>query len=333
MLLRTLFILLTFGILKVLSLRRRAPGHVCLKLPEWCVETINTTCLTKMNPDAHYHRLVDCLVPEYLALKKAATSTACVIGCGSRCEYLRYLVVLNEEKNQTRFFKDSYEHCTDFHAITIHEPRTKDLDLQTRLQGAALLADDVSKSINFDSARLHVLVVSRKDSRSFEPESLKRLMKSITSIIRPIDGQLEIYHGDESLERTISLFHRADVVIMFHGAAAGNLVFSRSNVIFFELSTYTDVDSKKQWRSNTHTLTPIKPDIISIVYYLPLRTIVSNATLTELCGTENKDKFVKSLRNIRLVDSEIEAIATKLKTVLSVQWANLKWNDTTTFDS
>ena len=96
--LRTLFILLTFGILKVLSLRRRFPGHVCLKLPEWCVETINTTCLTKMNPEAHYHRLIDCLVPEYLALKKAATSTACVIGCGSRCEYLRYLVVLNEEK-------------------------------------------------------------------------------------------------------------------------------------------------------------------------------------------------------------------------------------------
>ena len=100
----------------------------------------------------------------------------------------------------------------------------------------------------------------------------------------------------------------------------------------FELSTYTDIDSKKQWRSNTHTLIPIRPDIISIVLFTA-GNIVSNATLTALCGTENKDKFIKSLRNIRLVDLEIEAITTKLKTVLSVQWADSKWNDVTTFNS
>ena len=200
----------------------------------------------------------------------------------------------------------------------IELPAPKDVDVHIRRHGALWIAEDVAKIHNVDTVALNVLLVNREGTRSFESNSFEKLSDSITSLIRPTGGVVTFYHGNETGRQTMKLFRRADH-IAYHGAAAGNLLFSRPQVIFLELSTYTDLSSKYSWRTNTRTLLPIRPDIISIVHFLPLNTITSSMTL-DACAAENKDQFVKGLQNISIIDSELEKITLKLKVELSKHW-------------
>lgn len=291
----------------------------CIPLPDWCVKAINTNCVIQhLNPNAHYHKLVDCIAPQYVALKLALSNESCIISCGTRCEVFKELRLLNEQ-NQSRFFEKEAEYCFDKRPV-IELPAPKDVDVDIRRHGALWIAEDVAKIHNVDIVGLNVLLVNREGTRSFESKSFEKLTDSITSLIHPTGGLVTFYHGNETGRQTMKLFRRADAIIAYHGAAAGNLLFSRPQVIFLELSTYTDLSSKYSWRTNTRTLLPIRPDIISIVHFLPLNTITSSMTLDALAAAENKDQFVKGLQNISIIDSELEKITLKLKVELSKHW-------------
>ena len=90
----------------------------------------------------------------------------------------------------------------------------------------------------------------------------------------------------------------------------------REHAIFFEISTYTDKNSEIKWRSNTNTLLPIRPDIVPIVHYMPVHEILAETTIAELEDSENRDQFIKSIRNITLSVEFCTRVSVELKAAL-----------------
>ena len=321
-LLLLLFIFFKFSAVSILLNKYRYPfprkGICSVPFPSWCDSVISTPCQTRMHPAAHYHKLVDCLIPEYATLKQAVKdfgNSTCVAGCGKRCVYLELLRLLNQSKKETRFFEEQSAYCLDsrphINIAELEKPGIHELK-----RSALQLRIDIPSAFRTGSSMYNVLIVSRHDTRSFASTTLRTLMGSIRSVVQPYGGIVDLYHGNETVKKTMSLFHNAAAVVMFHGAAAGNMIFCRKHTIFFEISTYADAASRVKWRSNKKTLIPIRPDLVPIVHYIPVHDIVAEATIHALEESENKDQFVKSFRNITLTDEFCTRIAVELRAAL-----------------
>jgi len=317
-----LFIFFKFSVVSILLNKYRyhftSKGICSVPFPSWCDSMISTPCQTRMHPAAHYHKLVDCLIPEYATLKQAVKlfgNSTCVAGCGKRCVHLELLQLLNQSKKETRFFEEQSAYCLDsrphVNIADLGKPGIHELK-----RSASQLRIDIPSVIRASSSMYNVLIVSRHGTRSFASTTLRALIRSIRPVVQPYGGMVDLYHGNETAKKTMSLFHNAAAVVMFHGAAAGNMIFCRKHTIFFEISTYADATSRVKWRSNTKTLLPIRPDLVPIVHYIPVHDIVAEATVRLLEESENKDQFVKSFRDITLTDEFCTRIADELRAAL-----------------
>ena len=103
-------------------------------------------------------------------------------------------------------------------------------------------------------------------------------------------------------------FSRADAVVMYHGAAAANLLFCKQFTLVVEITTYTDSMSKKSWRKNTDQIALIRPDLKVKVFRIPLHQVVSIDIYNEKKDARDKYQHMKDARDIQLLKSDAEGI-------------------------
>ena len=123
-----------------------------------------------------------------------------------------------------------------------------------------------------------------------------------------------IYLGTENVTYTISLFHRADAVLMYHGAAAANLVFCRRFAFALEVTTYSDISSSSPWRSNFPTLRQLRPDLVLLVYRIPLAAAFPHVDVRELESAEDRDALIKQLENVTVSSNDADNITSLIST-------------------
>lgn len=263
-----------------------------------------------MNPEAFYHRLLDCFVSEYADVRELLlqNSSTCIVGCGTRCSLYAALHTHRVASHQL-FEEDGY--CDAVRPTFAYVNVSKHELLSVRRKGANMIIRDVFNTTRPKSTLLNVVLVNRATTRSFEPSSFARLTQRVSSFLHNI-GEVSFFFGNETDSETISKFAKADAVIMFHGAAAGNMIFTRPGTVLLELTTYTDTNSTKPWRANSNTMLPVRPDLLWIIHHLSIMDIANEESIKRLSVASDKDRFVKSLENIFLPEAQLDLVVEKL---------------------
>ena len=112
------------------------------------------------------------------------------------------------------------------------------------------------------------------------------------------------------------MFHAARVVIMFHGAAAANVVFCEEDTLILEVTFFEDFDGARKWRSNAPTLKALRPQMIFAVYYLPLQVALPHLNSSMLKDVDNVDLFLKAQSDIQIGETELDVIYNFLRRAL-----------------
>ena len=109
-----------------------------------------------------------------------------------------------------------------------------------------------------------IIIIEREGVRSFDP-TVKQTLKMYFNESLP-NMPVVSFYGNETMIETIHLFSSAQVIIYFHGAGIGNIIYAPDHVILIELSMFVDPSfygksstspSVYLWRSSA-----IKPFII-----------------------------------------------------------------------
>ena len=289
------------------SLRARG----CVAPANACSRVISASCQTGMNPEAFYHRLLDCFVSEYADVRGLLqqNSSVCIVGLGTRCSLYAALQVHRLAFHQL-FEGDNY--CGAERSTFAYMKASKHELLSVRRKGANMIIRDVFNSTTQKSTRTKVVLVNRATTRNFESSSFARLTDRVRSVLHDVAGEVSFYFGNETDSETISIFSKADAIVMFHGAAAGNIIFTSPGTVLLELTTYTDTNSTKPWRTNSNTMLPVRPDLLWVIHHLNIEDITDEENIQKLNMASDKDRFVKSLKNIFLPDAQLNLIVEKL---------------------
>ena len=295
----------------------------CVRVPETCRRVVDLTCQTRMNPEAFYHRIIDCLLPEYGVVLEESAQIArgtCLFGLGTRGMFYETLGILPPAfgaKVQTSLLQaappcgntDTAMSAMFGQRYLVRNLLRNTTSLEILKRNANLILNDVgnafAKTDENNTADFVVLVVARTGSRSFNTESLLRLLLALESIS---ESAVILFKGDESIRTSMEIFTRADAVVMYHGAAAANLLFCKHLTLVVEITTYTDTVSKKSWRKNTDQIALIRPDLKVKVFRIPLHQVVSIDIINEKEDARDKDQYMKDARDIQLLKSDAEGI-------------------------
>jgi len=288
---------------------RKLRARDCVTPANACSRVISASCETGMNPEAFYHRLLDCFVSEYADVRGLLqqNSSVCIVGLGTRRSLYAALQMHRLAFHQL-FEDDNY--CGVERPAFAYMKASKHELLSVRRKGANMIIRDVFNSTTQKSMRTKVVLVNRATTRNFESSSFARLTDRVRSFLH--DGEVSFYFGNETDSETISIFSKADAVVMFHGAAAGNIIFTSPGTVLLELTTYTDTNSTKPWRTNSNTMLPVRPDLLWITHHLNIEEITDEENIQKLNMASDKDRFVKSLKNIFLPDAQLKLIVEKL---------------------
>lgn len=168
------------------------------------------------------------------------------------------------------------------------------------------------------TASVNILIVVRKGTRSFDPKILEALKRRASQLAN--DTEIILYTGAEQDARVVQMFYSADVIILFHGAAAANLYFSRENVICVEISTYRDLNSTIMWRNNLRLIMQHRPDIIAFNMYLPLDEAFPGAFQnSEYTEVPVHGKVVKNQSPVYMSNSAMDNMFESLQNHLLLQ--------------
>jgi len=297
----------------------------CLTLPDECDTIIDLSCRTKMNPDAYFHRIVDCLIPEYPFLKQTLETTfsasTCLVGHGSRYDTFAEIHSTNRMYANVKYahsVRNRVECIAPSETqIVLQKDRPNQFSVVQLMKNLSFAKEVESNSLELmldirkrfsrrNSSETVVVIVSRSGTRSFEGETLRQLETSLKSLQDGI--RIQLYTGVENVSQTIELFYSAKVVVMFHGAAAANLIFCEDDTIVVELSLFSNFLGTTKWRSNAPTLRAYKPQIVLGVYYIFLETALPSLDSNKLNSIHDVDGFLKKQNNITLGDSELGVI-------------------------
>ena len=94
-------------------------------------------------------------------------------------------------------------------------------------------------------------------------------------------------------------------VVGYHGAGIANAFFMKNSTSILEISTYTDLNGTKPWRSNMHSVA-MYGRYKQLVLRLPLQQLLTanNASYR----TRDPDHFIKNLRLVALTRKNIKEI-------------------------
>jgi len=135
---------------------------------------------------------------------------------------------------------------------------------------------------------------------------------------------LEGYSGSESIVRTFSLFMNAAGTIGYHGAAFVNAIFTARPSCIMEVTTYSDLNDLNEWRTNEY-LAHENSFLSWHKVHIKLQTMLSINGLSNVPRIRGpqKDtklsKWIKHLRYVQLLDSDMVVLEESLKKCLDGQ--------------
>ena len=271
-----------------------------LELPNHCQTVLDLTC-HHFAKRAVYHRLIDCFLAEFVLLNYTIHNypQVCAVGCGKRDEFYHFFDLVAKENSAERIFN------RESNCIVV--PNGSRVILNPALQGDFNSSDkNIQQLTAFIDDRyadldseIGVLLVERLTTRNFHPNTSYFMRGELQTLSKSMSGKLIIYHGNETIRETIIKFRSANVVVMYHGAAAANLIFCRARTIAVEFTTYHDVQEKHRWRANFRTIRALRPDLRLLTYHLPFRTVYPNINHS-LNDVEDTDHFIKDLYNVHI---------------------------------
>ena len=95
-----------------------------------------------------------------------------------------------------------------------------------------LLRTTSHSEIQSNTSGFKSILLKRKNTRIFEPESFDDLFESLRK-----RGSVFVYTGRESVPKTIQMFRSADFLVGYHGAGLINAYFMRNSTRILEIST------------------------------------------------------------------------------------------------
>lgn len=260
---------------------------------------------------AFYHRILDCFAVEYLSLKHVLEETdvadLCVVGYLNRAEFYISLSVLPRSSD---IFANSNTIKNGALMAWFPERKIVGITPTSISENVAAIARDVQLGYREPTSGCgDIILVCRRGVRNWESQSAVRLWRSLyeytttSTSTNQYNMKVVIYNGTEDVNTTIGIFYRAAAVVMYHGAAAANMLFTRKSTIMIEWTTY--VNSTHIWRSNVPHLLRLRGDIESHVHALPLSTAFPNVNVTELTARRDGDRWMKTMRDVKLTDTDI----------------------------
>jgi len=181
-----------------------------------------------------------------------------------------------------------------------HEQQQPQADGATAASGVERAADGASAS-NASAADAYALLVYRLGSRKFTLPS--------TDIASRLETQMgmrvRVYSGRESLEATIRLFAHAKAVVLYHGAALTNLVFSLSRTCVVELTPFMDANNTQPGLLWCNRMQLWNPMLTCHSYIVPREQILNANPTKKLHDGATMRKKVDFFGNLASVDVQL----------------------------
>lgn len=212
-------------------------------------------------PDNTFHQIYDCFLPNIPLLltifELPINDTYLILPKGYEKYYLavlpdiwtsRYLdnndcVVMNESNNDsnglTVFSSIGVDIVSPTHYFSVYPQQFK--------WNVRKMREIIFKKYRIKPAPKRIIFIEREGVRSFDP-SVKQTLQMYFNESLP-NVPVVSFYGNETMIETINLFSSAQVIIYFHGAGIGNIIYAPDHVILVELSIF--VDPSFYGKSNT----------------------------------------------------------------------------------
>lgn len=142
------------------------------------------------------------------------------------------------------------------------------------------------------------VVLQRRNTRTFDAPTFDALVRSLGAL-----GEVVVYTGAESPLETVRVFQRARYLVGYHGAGLVNAYFMHNATRILEISTFTDLNNTRPWRSNMKEVTKYG-DFRTRILRLPIQQILHGAAYRH----NDTDHFIKDLKYVPLTRHDIEGI-------------------------
>jgi len=177
---------------------------------------------------------------------------------------------------------------------------------------SAVMLEDLeatdSNTSNTTRMAKFVLIQRVGKTRSFDGITFSKLQDRLETTAQKLNTKLYVYTGEETVKRTIQIFHEADVIVGYHGAAMANILFASRQICFIEISTYASTDMSRSWRTNSNTLRNFRPDLNIFVYRIPLDHGWPTLNTSNVDVHEDADHYIKEFTDISLPKSDIDNV-------------------------
>ena len=227
-------------------------GTVCVDAARY-ERVVDFTCLFAWSR-AFFHRLLDCVVPNYELFEYAVavnTSLTLLLIPKQLTKFVDLLLpnaaafvhtLPGTADNNRTCVLVSNDTLVTYETSTLGTPEEQ-RDRAARFRDRALRAAGGSATA---TTRPYVVFIERRKTR--EMQNTGRVKELVAARLPTMP--LVSYHGNESMKDTIRLFAHARVVIGFHGAGFVNALFCRSGTVVLEFSLFMDETHTKLWRTN-----------------------------------------------------------------------------------
>ena len=291
--------------------------HGCVDLTSF-TRVIDLSCLHIWH-HAFFHRLVDCVLPNFelyeLARTSDSKSTALVMPEAQR-DFVNALLPPKHTISEQLLKNDVDDNRTCLlvtdTAVVTYETRTLG-SLEAQQARAARFRAAINHAAAKGSpqkSRETLLFIDRRKIRELDnaKEFRAYLAKELPQY------RQETYYGNETLLQTVDMFSNARIVVGFHGAGHANTIFCQNKTVVVELSWYLDEKSDKLWRSN-NKVASLHGRLQWIVY--ALRLSESIPTWPEINKKESVSELFQNMKKVHLPIADALNVVNLVKAALA----------------
>jgi len=275
-----------------------------------CKVIFNMRCASPYSRSP-YHRIVDCLVQEFATVHDLYNLfqpvELCFVGFENRACFYEALGMSLDPFNAFHAGSNLLAPTTCI-AKNFTDKIVLGVNQSSQVRGIQALLMWLEKKFPVESLLGPIVLVHRLKSRSWSVETYTILLQRLESLAEKFETNVIVYTGKETTESTMQAFYTASAVIMYHGAAAANLMFARSGQLAIEVTTYMDEQSSRRWRANFVTLKKMRKDVRFMIHHVGQTYAVLNAT--SLADERNKsiDSILKEAVNVSMSNHDVDNI-------------------------
>ena len=145
-----------------------------------------------------------------------------------------------------------------------------------------------------------IVLLQRSNTRIFAKETLDMLYSQLSK-----KGRVVIYYGTETPLNTVRIFQKARYLVGYHGAGLVNAYFMQNSTCILEISTFTDLNNSRPWRSNMKEVTKYGT-FDAQVLRIPIQQLLNSNRVKY--RARDTDHFVKKLKYVTLTDNDVRTI-------------------------